>query len=244
MASRLVRVLRAGKLSYRQGLQLQTAVVNHVRDRNSHVLILTEHEPVYTIGIRTRDYSEEEEHRLLALGADFVRTNRGGLITFHGPGQLVAYPVLNLRHFQPSVRWYVCHLERTIIELCRRYGLKDAQTTPDTGVWIGDRKICAMGIHVSRYITSHGLALNCDNDLSWFRHIVPCGLAGKGVTSLAQQLAEGSIDQRTVEGPITIDGVTPHFLRCFSDTFECDLTNMEEPVQRQLLEESRLETKG
>ncbi|XP_052869358.1 putative lipoyltransferase 2, mitochondrial [Anopheles cruzii] len=240
MSSRLVHVLRTGKLSYQQGLRLQAAVVDRVRNdetasRTGHILILTEHKPVYTVGIRTGGYGTEEEQRLLALGADFVRTNRGGLITFHGPGQLVAYPVLNLRHFQPSVRWYVCHLERTIIELCRRYGLPGARTTPDTGVWIEDRKICAIGIHVSRYVTSHGLALNCDNDLGWFRHIVPCGLPGKSVTSLAQEL--GSTRP-------SIATVTPDFLRSFSDTFECELTEMDETLQRELLDPSRCESAG
>uniref|UniRef100_A0A182LXS1 Octanoyl-[acyl-carrier-protein]:protein N-octanoyltransferase LIPT2, mitochondrial n=1 Tax=Anopheles culicifacies TaxID=139723 RepID=A0A182LXS1_9DIPT len=224
--SRLVHVLRAGRLPYQRALKLQQIVANqllqqakHAQDANvqmppyRNVLILTEHDPVYTIGIRTRGYDEAEEQRLRTLGADFVRTNRGGLITFHGPGQLVAYPILDLKHFQPSVRWYVCHLERTIIELCRRYGLR-AQTTADTGVWIDDRKICAMGIHASRYVTTHGLALNCDIDLGWFRHIVPCGLVGKSVTSLAKELNRPDLG---------VDSVTEAFLDSFQQTLECDL---------------------
>ncbi|XP_053678529.1 putative lipoyltransferase 2, mitochondrial [Anopheles nili] len=233
--SRLVHVLQAGRLNYTRALQLQKSVANLVQQQSSNspdeqryqnVLILTEHEPVYTIGIRTQGYDDVEANRLRKLGAEFVRTNRGGLITFHGPGQLVAYPILNLKLFQPSVRWYVCHLERTIIQLCRRYGLR-AQTTSDTGVWVGDKKICAIGIHASRYVTTHGLALNCCNDLSWFRHIVPCGLVGKSVTSLAQELNRPELD---------LSEVTSEFLACFKDTLECDLCPLDGARQQMLLE--------
>uniref|UniRef100_A0A182S5L7 Octanoyl-[acyl-carrier-protein]:protein N-octanoyltransferase LIPT2, mitochondrial n=1 Tax=Anopheles maculatus TaxID=74869 RepID=A0A182S5L7_9DIPT len=237
--SRLVHVLRAGRLPYQRALKLQQTIANQLlqqakypQDTKSHtspysnVLILTEHEPVYTIGIRTRGYDDTEERRLRALGADFVRTNRGGLITFHGPGQLVAYPILDLKHFQPSVRWYVCHLERTIIELCKRYGLQ-AQTTADTGVWIEDRKICALGIHASRYVTTHGLALNCDIDLNWFRHIVPCGLVGKSVTSLVQELHRPGLD---------VGSVSEEFLDCFRHTLECDLLPLGEESRKELMD--------
>ncbi|XP_050072209.1 putative lipoyltransferase 2, mitochondrial [Anopheles maculipalpis] len=228
--SRVVHVLRAGKLPYQRALKLQQTIATQLLQQAKHqtpspysnVLILTEHDPVYTIGIRTQGYDAKEESRLRALGADFVRTNRGGLITFHGPGQLVAYPILDLKHFQPSVRWYVCHLERTIIELCGRYGLR-AQSTADTGVWIENRKICAMGIHASRYITTHGLALNCNIDLSWFRHIVPCGLVGKSVTSLAGELNQPELG---------VVGVTEAFLDCFRQSFECDLVPLD--VERRM----------
>ncbi|XP_052900673.1 putative lipoyltransferase 2, mitochondrial [Anopheles moucheti] len=237
--SRLVHILRAGKLPYQRALKLQQTIANQLLQHAKHppnevnvqmppyrnVLILTEHDPVYTIGIRTRGYDEADEQRLRTLGADFVRTNRGGLITFHGPGQLVAYPILDLKHFQPSVRWYVCHLERTIIELCKRYGLR-AQTTADTGVWIEDRKICALGIHASRYVTTHGLALNCDIDLSWFQHIVPCGLVGKSVTSLAQELNRPDLG---------IESVTGEFLDCFRQTLECDLIPLVEGSRNDLM---------
>uniref|UniRef100_A0A182TWN6 Octanoyl-[acyl-carrier-protein]:protein N-octanoyltransferase LIPT2, mitochondrial n=1 Tax=Anopheles melas TaxID=34690 RepID=A0A182TWN6_9DIPT len=235
--SRLVHVLRTGRLPYQRALKLQQTIASQLQQQQQrdaspsppyrHVLILTEHEPVYTIGIRTRGYDETEEGRLRALGADFVRTNRGGLITFHGPGQLVAYPILDLKHFQPSVRWYVCHLERTVIELCRRYGLR-AGTTADTGVWIGDRKICALGIHASRYVTTHGLALNCDVDLGWFGHIVPCGLVGKSVTSLAHELGN--------RPDLGVDSVADGLLDCFRATFECELDELDAGSRAKLLE--------
>lgn len=226
--SRVVHVLRTGKLSYQKSLNLQKTVSSIVLNDQTgslpNALILTEHDPVYTVGIWTKSYGPEEEQRLKMLGADFFRTNRGGLITFHGPGQLVAYPVLNLKNFQPSVRWYVCHIEKTVIDLCRRYGIR-AGTTQDTGVWVEDRKICAIGIHASRYVTTHGLALNCNNDLKWFEHIVPCGIEGKGVTSLSRELNR----------EMGISDVTPTFLDSFQDILECDLVEFEPEKQSQIL---------
>lgn len=156
--------------------------------------------------------------QLRLLGADIHRTNRGGLITFHGPGQLVCYPVLNLGSFKKSVRWYVCQLEKTVIRLCSKFGIK-ASTSPHTGVWVGDNKICAVGIHCGRYITSHGLALNCNTDLTWFDHIVPCGIEGKGVTSLSAEL------QRDVSVGETI----PQLLEAFQEQFTCRLTEGDTP---------------
>ncbi|CAB1348477.1 unnamed protein product [Coregonus sp. 'balchen'] len=125
-----------------------------------------------------RPYTHSKRSKDKLLGAEFFRSNRGGLITFHGPGQLVCYPILNLGCFKKS-------LERTVINLCRKYGIK-ASTSPDTGVWVGDNKICAIGIHCGTYIPSHSLALNCNTDMGWFENIVPCGIVGKGVTSLSE----------------------------------------------------------
>lgn len=224
--SRVVNILRAGKLSYQKSTNLQNTISSMVLNgEQPNVLILTEHDPVYTVGIRTKSYGPDEEQRLKRLGADFFRTNRGGLITFHGPGQLVAYPVLNLKNFQPSVRWYVCHIEKTVLDLCRRYGLK-AGTTEDTGVWIGENKICAIGIHASRYVTTHGLALNCNNDLSWFKHIVPCGIEGKGVTSLSVELSQ----------EMDVGIVTDKFLESFRDVLQCDLIEFDLDRQREILD--------
>lgn len=209
-----VHVLQTGLIKYAQGLNLQKFITSTFNDQNKfkNILILTEHQPVYTIGIRTKDYTIDDEAYLRSLDAEFYKTNRGGLITFHGPGQLVAYPILNLKDFQPSMRWYVCHLEKTVIDLCKQFNL-NAKTTPDTGVWIDNRKICAMGVHGKRYITSHGLALNCDTDLKWFDHIVPCGLTGKSVTSLTKELNRN----------VSIRDALPIFLNSFQKTFNCKL---------------------
>lgn len=208
-------LVNAGRLAYREGLELQAKLTQRHRDLNSppdsrNSLILVEHNAVYTIGIRTDQYPDSEIRRLEALGAEFHKTNRGGLITFHGPGQLVCYPILNLRDFNCTVKRYVCLLEKTVIEVCKQFNIV-SRTTEDTGIWVGNRKICALGIHASRFITSHGLALNCNTDLKWFSHVVPCGLVGKGVTSVSQEL----------DREVGISEVTPVFLKAFSDTFQC-----------------------
>lgn len=231
MCPPVVRVLRTGLISYSRGLNLQKYVASKFSETAEHsfqnVLILTEHKPVYTIGIRTKDYTIDDEQALRALGAEFYKTNRGGLITFHGPGQLVAYPILNLKQFQPSMRWYVCHLEKTIIALCKQLQL-NARTTADTGIWIENRKICAIGIHGKRYITTHGLALNCDIDLKWFEHIVPCGLVGKKATSLSAELKR----------PFSIAQTVPLLLHEFSKTFACDLVECTSEQTKDYLDHS------
>lgn len=216
---RSVKVLNLGRMSYAKALVVQNSLANKLKRSASNnesecgTLIIVEHDPpVYTIGIRTKNYTLKDEMTLKNLGAEFYKTNRGGLITFHGLGQLVAYPILNLKQFKPSIKWYVCQIERTVIDVCKLYNIK-AKTSPDTGVWVGDKKICAIGIHGSRYVTTHGLALNCNTDLNWFKHIVPCGIVGKGVTSLSEQLSD----------IVTVDKVLPDFLKSFSCVFECHL---------------------
>ncbi|XP_063226632.1 octanoyl-[acyl-carrier-protein]:protein N-octanoyltransferase LIPT2, mitochondrial isoform X1 [Bacillus rossius redtenbacheri] len=217
---RLVRVLQVGRLCYGSALELQRALAKeHLGAMNSgaweeaaDTLLLLEHEPVYTVGIRSAEYPEEVASKLTHTGAEFCRTDRGGLITFHGPGQLVAYPVLNLKRFQRNVRWYVAQLEEVAIRTCARLGVT-AGRCEHTGVWVGDSKICALGVHASRFITTHGLALNCNVDLAWFSHIVPCGIPGKGVTSLSRELARD----------VPVEEVVPVFLDSFSRLFQCEL---------------------
>ncbi|XP_048388234.1 putative lipoyltransferase 2, mitochondrial isoform X1 [Stegostoma tigrinum] len=217
----VIEVMNLGRISYAEGLHAQrTFIQRHLHALSQqptaeppvNVLLLCEHDPVYTIGIRTARYPVEEEERLKQLGAEFHRSDRGGLITFHGPGQLVCYPILNLAQFRKSVRWYVGELETTVIRLCHEFGI-EAETSPDTGVWVQNEKICAIGIHCGRYITSHGLALNCNNDLSWFSHITPCGIEGKGVTSLSRVL------KREVTVPEAVDSL----LETFAKQFDCML---------------------
>nr|CAD7257133.1 unnamed protein product [Timema shepardi] len=193
--------------------------------KTEDILILVEHNPVYTVGIRAKEYSADYENNLKQTGAEFYRTNRGGLVTFHGPGQLVAYPILNLKHFNPNVRWYVSQIEKTIIRTCGRLGLA-AETSPLTGVWVGDKKICALGLQASRFITTHGLALNCDTDLTWFSHIVPCGIEGKGVTSLSIELKRN----------VTIEETLPLFLLSFSELFDCALCDYRKKDADSLIE--------
>ncbi|KAI4459120.1 octanoyltransferase [Holotrichia oblita] len=214
----IIKILNAGVMNYMKSLALQKhiAAQHHASDQDGmDTIIFVEHPPVYTIGIRTKDYTEEDQVRLQQtggyVGAEFYKTNRGGLITFHGPGQLVVYPILNLKHFKPSMKWYICHIEKTVIDVCTKFGLK-ANTSPHTGVWIGDNKICAIGVHGSRFVTTHGLAINCCTDLEWYKHIVPCGIKDKGVTTLTKELNR----------VVTVEEVMPIFLDCFKKYFNCN----------------------
>lgn len=218
---RQLAVWNLGRMSYGDALKKQTLVATRVKELMNNdksplgVLLLVEHNPVYTIGLRTKLYSLQDQEKLLRLGAEFYKTDRGGLITFHGPGQLVVYPILNLKQFRPSVKWYVSTIEQVVIDLCKHFGVV-AGTSPHTGVWVNDRKICAIGIHGSRYVTTHGFAFNCNIDLEWFSHIVPCGVEGKGVTSLSRELHK----------TVTSQDVTPRLLKCFSEHFNCDVDSV------------------
>jgi lipoyl(octanoyl) transferase len=233
----IAKVLQAGKLSYISALKLQQKLADRHRSSKEvtgiqDTLILVEHFPVYTVGIRSKDYSQETEDKLVSLGAEFHRSNRGGLITFHGPGQLVVYPILNLRNYKPSIRWYVHQIEQTVIDVCGEMGI-EAETSPHTGVWVGDRKICALGIHCSRFITTHGLALNCNTDLEWFSYIVPCGIEGKEVTSLSREMGR----------ECTIEEVVPVFLNSFSKLFGCILCDFPKADADQIFRDIRKDDK-
>uniref|UniRef100_A0A2A4IZ19 Octanoyl-[acyl-carrier-protein]:protein N-octanoyltransferase LIPT2, mitochondrial n=1 Tax=Heliothis virescens TaxID=7102 RepID=A0A2A4IZ19_HELVI len=226
----MVKVWKLGLMSYDTALKIQLALarkhldaITRGQDSNFDTLLLVEHKPVFTVGIRD-DTPNTEIMRLRGLGAEFRKTNRGGLITFHGPGQLVAYPVINLKHFKTSVKWYVQSLEETVINVCDELGIKGTRS-PYTGVWVDDNKIAAIGIHASRYVTTHGISLNCDNDLSWFNNIDPCGIEDKGVTSLTR---ESGIE-------CTVEKVTPIFLKCFNKVFGCQTEDIDQKLQEEIL---------
>ena len=150
--NRLVFARKLEKLGFLPALEVQNAIARQhlekikVKETSSakNVLLFYEHTPVFTVGIRKKSVDAKEKRRLEDLGAEFHYTNRGGLVTFHGPGQLVCYPVLNLACFKKSLRWYVASLEKTLIETCKRFGVH-AETTCDTGVWVKDNKIAAIG---------------------------------------------------------------------------------------------------
>jgi len=159
-------------------------------------LLFCQHPPTYTLG-----KSGKPEHLLLdevalaAHGATFHRINRGGDITFHGPGQLVVYPLLDLENFRPDIHWYLRALEEAVIQTLATYGLRAGRIAGLTGVWLdweadaaNPRKICALGVRCSRWVTLHGLALNITTDLRYFSYIVPCGITDKAVTSLQAEL--------------------------------------------------------
>jgi lipoyl(octanoyl) transferase len=168
--------------------------------------------------LRCSFYKESELEKLKSLGASVEYSNRGGLITFHGHGQLVAYPILNLKNYSPSIKWYVCQLENTIVNLCSNsYKLKANRlcNIGYTGVWVNDQKLAALGIHCTRYITYHGIALNCNTDLTWFNHIIPCGIEDKKVTSLTKIL------NRNIGVNDVIDDFVKEFANLFSASIDC-----------------------
>jgi lipoyl(octanoyl) transferase len=163
----------------------------------NHVLFC-QHPPTYTLGKSGKpEHLLLDEAALAAHGATFHRINRGGDITFHGPGQLVAYPLLDLENFRPDIHWYLRVLEESVIQTLAEYGLRAGRIAGLTGVWLdweagaaNPRKICAMGVRCSRWVTLHGLALNVNTDLSYFGYIVPCGITDKAVTSLQAELGQ------------------------------------------------------
>ena len=183
-----------GRVDYEEAWALQRDLaVRRARRETADTLLLLEHPPVYTTGRRTGG------DRLLvppeALGAPLLSVDRGGDITFHGPGQLVAYPVISLGAQPRGVQRYVRGLEETVIRTLAAYGVNAEREEGLTGVWAGGEKIAAIGLRVSRpgganggWVTSHGLALNVSVDLGWFDRIVPCGIAGRGVTSMERLL--------------------------------------------------------
>lgn len=180
-------------------------------------LLICQHKPVYTVGIRKKDYMDESVIKnLKSLNSEFHYTDRGGLITFHGPGQLVCYPVLNLKHYKLSIRCYINMLEDVLIRTCQHYDI-DAHRTENVGIWVGENKIAAIGVHCRRYITSHGLALNCDTDLKWFDHIVPCGIPDKGVTSITKELSK----------VVAVDETMPVLMKNFEKVFSCNVVDKE-----------------
>ena len=157
-------------------------------------IVLCEHPPVYTLG-RSGKASNMllGEEQLKRVGATLYHIDRGGDITYHGPGQLVCYPILNLEDFSLGLRDYIYVLEEAVIRVCATYGIVAGRLEKATGVWLeGDtpraRKICAMGVHASHFVTMHGLALNVNTDLRYFSYIHPCGFVDKGVTSLQKEL--------------------------------------------------------
>jgi len=157
-------------------------------------LLFVEHPHVYTLGKSGHiENMLANEDSLKEIDATFVKTNRGGDITYHGPGQLVGYPIFDLDNFKPDIHLYMRNLEDVIIKTIANYGLKGERSSGETGVWLDvgkpyARKICAMGVKASRWVTMHGFALNVNSDLKYFEYIIPCGIKDKAVTSMEREL--------------------------------------------------------
>lgn len=217
-----------GLLEYEDALKYQLKlfdeiVSNKIRNRRNKTkiqtknhLVFVEHNSVYTLG------KSGEINNLLINQKDldnkkikFYKTNRGGDITYHGPGQIVCYPILDLDNFFTDIHKYLRLLEETVILTLQNYGIKGNRSENETGVWIDPnsseaRKICALGVKASRWVTMHGLALNVNNDLSFFNHIIPCGIKNKSITSISKECKK-NIDMELVK-----EKIINNFLKVFS----------------------------
>ncbi|GAA3729778.1 lipoyl(octanoyl) transferase LipB [Flavobacterium ginsengisoli] len=183
-------------------------------------LLFVEHPHVYTLG-KSGDLENLllNEKQLEAKGATFYKINRGGDITYHGPGQIVGYPILDLENFFTDIHKYLRLLEESIILTLAEYGLESGRSEGETGVWLGvgtpfARKICAMGVRASRWVTMHGFALNVNVDLGYFDNIIPCGIRGKGVTSLNVELGVEKVNEEEIKAKII-----KHFAELFEAEF-------------------------
>lgn len=217
-----MQLLELGLNPYRETWSLQREIFrNVIAGEEEDTLILVEHPHVYTFG-RGADMANFllTEEKLLTIRAEKFQIERGGDVTYHGPGQLVGYPILNLSHFKEDLGWYLRSLEETIIEVLSSFGVEGFRVQGRTGVWVGlhgkEEKICAIGVHASRWCTMHGFAFNVNTDLSYFNWIVPCGIADRGVTSLAKIL------DRT----IPMDEIQAKYIAAFEKVFEVSMVEL------------------
>lgn len=227
-----------GRAPYRETWDLQAAVqqrlIREKLDRNAQlkqnpsadvqsgdnqdVLLFVEHPHVYTLG-KSGDAAHllKSEEELAQLEASYVKIDRGGDITYHGPGQIVGYPILDLDRYFTDIHKYLRLLEETMIRVCADYGIHAGRIEKLTGVWVEDAKICAFGIKCSRWVTMHGFALNVNTQIDYFGHIVPCGITNKSVTSLSELLNR----------PVDESEVKQRILHHFSALFGAEIIRMD-----------------
>ena len=212
-----VYVCRIGRMAYQQAFELQTRLVNRLAGERAGdwgYLLLVEHPATFTMGrSASRDNVLASEDELAAAGAILVETNRGGDVTFHGPGQVVAYPILHLTSDPPEVHGYLRRLEETLIRAIAHFGVVAGRKPGLTGVWVGEEKVAAIGVAIRRWITYHGIALNVSVDLSYFRLIHPCGIRDRGVTSL----------ERILSRPVEMEEAQAALTAAFGQVFEAEL---------------------
>jgi lipoyl(octanoyl) transferase len=202
----VLEVVEAGRVPYGAALdwQRRLAAARIARELDHDVLLLVEHPPVITLG-----RASHGEHVLQPEGVEVIEVERGGDVTFHGPGQLVGYPILDLTGHRQDLHWYLRALEAMLIDALGTLGMAAERRAGLTGVWTGGKKIASLGVHVKQWVTWHGFALNVSTDLASFERIVPCGIAGVEMTSIEQELGEASWDT-------TVAAVTDSFRRAFA----------------------------
>ena len=214
--SRKLIVRRLGVVGYGEGVELQrTLVARRTAGEIDDTLLLLQHPHVLTLGVKageSRQHVIAAPERLAELGVETHESGRGGDVTYHGPGQIVGYPILDLKPDRCDVHRYVRDLEDVMIRVTGEYGLQAGRINGLTGAWVGAEKIGAIGVRIQRWVTSHGFAFNVNTDLDFFRLIVPCGISDRGVTSL----------QRLTGRAIPISEVEDHFVRHFCAVFGLD----------------------
>ena len=229
--NKTIQLIELGLKSYQEALAVQEKLFNQTiaikranrnqqqQTQTENYLLWVEHTPVITLGKSGKsEHLLLDENQLKEKGIEYYPTNRGGDITFHGPGQLVGYPILDLDNFFTDIHKYLRFLEEAIILTLEEYGLKGARSDGETGVWLDvgtpfARKICAMGVKASRWVTMHGFALNINTDLSYFEYIVPCGIQGKAVTSVEKELGRN----------VPFEEVKTKLKVHFADLFEAEI---------------------
>ena len=198
---------RLGPVAYGEALELQRALVaDRQAGRVPDLLVLLEHPHVITLGVgarHRRDNVRAGAEALARRGVDVVEAPRGGDVTYHGPGQLVGYPIVDLNPDRRDVHRYVRDLEEVLIRTAAVFGVSAGRSPRLTGVWVGDEKLAAIGVRLSRWVTSHGFALNVTTDLDFFKLIRPCGISDRGVTSLAA-LTGRPVNRADVEEAVTV----------------------------------------
>jgi lipoyl(octanoyl) transferase len=214
MESRPLEIRRLGRIEYPEALALQRALVEERRaDRVPDLLLIVEHPDVITLGVKGdggRSHITVSPAALEEMGVDVFEAGRGGDVTYHGPGQIVAYPLLDLRPDRCDVHRYVRDVEEVMIRACAAYRVTAGRIKGLTGAWVGADKIGAIGVRISRWITSHGFAFNVSTDLEHFRLIVPCGISDRGVTSL----------ERATGMPVTMTEAEDAIVREFAAVFD------------------------
>jgi lipoate-protein ligase B len=203
-----------GRRGYLETLALQRSLrLRRIDGSLPHdLLLLVEHNPVYTLGRGTQQSSLPlSAAELTARGADVVEIERGGDVTWHGPGQLVGYPIFHLSEHREDLHWYLRTLEEALIQALALLDIPAERVSGKTGVWTGGRKIASLGIHVKQWVTLHGFALNVDPELHWFDAIVPCGLAGVEMTSVAEERGGSTPTLRREAQAMIIAGVATAF---------------------------------
>lgn len=217
MQNRLLEVRRLGRFGYADGLQLQkTLETKVIAERNRDYLLLLEHPHVYTIGRRAKENGVLASAEILkSIGAEVFETDRGGKVTYHGIGQLVGYPIINLSSYKEDVHLYVRNLEEVLIRTLDDFGVESFRIEGLTGVHTAEGKVAAIGVHLKRWVTTHGFALNVNTDLSYFDWIIAC--EGEPVTSLERLLGR-EVELREVE-----DRIIENFAKVF------EFANVEEP---------------